>query len=98
MERSIWLLYVYNRHLYPDVSQLVDGVPWEHEAGGSSPLIRTIQAPSTMVSIVGSDPTDVRSNRAEPAIRNLIFYKFYDIIFIESKGRELKQAIKVPPQ
>ena len=38
MERSIWLLYVYNRHLYPGVSQLVDVVIWGHEAGGSSPL------------------------------------------------------------
>ena len=44
------------------------------------------------MSTVGSDPTDVRSNRAEPAIRNLIFYKIYDIIFIESKGRNIVRS------
>ena len=45
-----------------------------------------------MVSIVGPEPTDVRSTRAEPAIRNLIFYKIYDIIFIESKGRNIARS------
>lgn len=52
-----------------------------------------IWAFSTMVSIVGSDPTDMCSNRMGPAIKNLIFYKIYDIIFIESKGRNIVTEI-----
>ena len=45
-----------------------------------------------MVSTVGSDPTNVCSNRARPANRNLIFLKISGIINIESEKRKYRRS------